>query len=93
MFGVRGAVLSPVNESDNMMLSSYESVGKSIGEEEFLMESDTSRRFLGYDGKTISYKGLGKPAVCNEKIAGNCLKAYGKQNRPCTYYNRCKHEL
>ncbi|MCD7460584.1 hypothetical protein HAX54_043852 [Datura stramonium] len=67
------------------------------GEEEFLMESETSTKLLAAGGSkgstnTLTYKSLDKPPVCNANINGNCIgaKLNGPQ-RPCTYENRCKH--
>ncbi|PHU25406.1 Protein RALF-like 27 [Capsicum chinense] len=45
---------------------------------------------LASDGNTISYKGLQRPPVCNEKIYGNCIGEKNPGQRPCNYYNYCK---
>ncbi|PHT55173.1 SPX domain-containing protein 4 [Capsicum baccatum] len=45
---------------------------------------------LASDGNTISYKGLQRPPVCNEKIYGNCIGEKKPGQRPCNYYNYCK---
>uniref|UniRef100_A0A5B7AML5 Putative RALF-LIKE 27 family protein n=1 Tax=Davidia involucrata TaxID=16924 RepID=A0A5B7AML5_DAVIN len=59
-------------------------------EEEFLMESEVSRRLLAGQPKKLSYKALEKPPVCNPMIYGDCIKSVNGDNRPCTLYNRCK---
>ncbi|ESR44560.1 hypothetical protein CICLE_v10013129mg [Citrus x clementina] len=62
------------------------------GSEEFLMESEVSHRLLAASGgNPISYASLEKPAFCDAKIYGNCIKpTSGNNRRPCTYYNTCK---
>ncbi|MCD7460585.1 hypothetical protein HAX54_043853 [Datura stramonium] len=67
------------------------------GEEEFLMESETSTKLLAAGGRkgstnTLVYPAIQKSKICNAKIIGNCIgaKLNGPQ-RPCTYENRCKH--
>lgn len=61
--------------------------------EEFLMESETSTKLLAGSGNGIDiFKSLEKPAVCNEKITGNCISAKLNGAQPiCDYENRCKH--
>ncbi|KAJ4707264.1 protein RALF-like 27 [Melia azedarach] len=60
-------------------------------EEEFLMDSEVNHRLLaGAGGKPISYRSLERQGFCNAKIYGDCIKAINGDNRPCTYYNRCK---
>ncbi|KAL7141124.1 hypothetical protein ABFS83_08G032800 [Erythranthe nasuta] len=61
--------------------------------EEFLMESETSRRILQAGGKkTITYP-TAKPELpfCDSAVYGSCI---GKDNkiytkRPCGYHNSC----
>ncbi|KAJ4849028.1 hypothetical protein Tsubulata_038057 [Turnera subulata] len=96
MITVRGAMPFPVNESKNLL--SYEgTVGESIGEEEeFSMESETSRRILvPHSNQRITYPAANnKQQICNEPIHGNCLNAIkGVVKRPCTHYNHCKHDI
>lgn len=79
----------PLNANKNIS-SIDDYISESIGEEESLMESEVSRRFLVEDPNYLSYRGLQTQPVCNEKIYGNCLKAVAKDTRPCTEYNRCK---
>ncbi|XP_044506792.1 protein RALF-like 27 [Mangifera indica] len=66
-------------------------IGEEQEEEEFLMESEVSRRLLAASAVNhITFDSLEMPAVCNAKIYGNCIKPISGNNRPCTYYNRCK---
>ena len=65
------------------------------GEEEvFFWEFGIRQRVLaGYPAKSISYRSLEKPPICNANIYGNCIKPIGNGNRPCTVYTRCKRGL
>ncbi|XP_044506794.1 protein RALF-like 27 [Mangifera indica] len=66
-------------------------IGEEQEEEEFLMESEVSRRLLAAPPvNPLSYNALKTKEVCNAKIYGNCIKPISGNNRPCTYYNRCK---
>ncbi|GAA0172037.1 hypothetical protein LIER_25943 [Lithospermum erythrorhizon] len=58
--------------------------------EEFLMESEESRRMLASNGKG-TYAVLDKPPYCNEDVYGSCNKNTKKINKrePCTYANHC----
>ncbi|KAL7141125.1 hypothetical protein ABFS83_08G032900 [Erythranthe nasuta] len=62
------------------------------GGEEFLMESETSRRILQAGGKkTITYPSANpKLPFCDSTVYGSCI---GKDNkiykRPCDYQNTC----
>ncbi|CAK9179477.1 unnamed protein product [Ilex paraguariensis] len=59
-------------------------------DQEFLMESEVSRRILLNNNK-ISSKSLKQTsAVCDTDRYGNCIGPMGKYSRPCTYENRCK---
>ncbi|CAL5342391.1 unnamed protein product [Camellia sinensis] len=61
------------------------------GEEELLMESEMTRRFLASNQKFISLGTLGRPPVCKTMIYGNYIGQANNYKRPCTTYNRCKH--
>ncbi|EYU44218.1 hypothetical protein ABFS82_08G033000 [Erythranthe guttata] len=59
--------------------------------EEFLMESETSRRILQAGKKTITYPSANpKLPFCDSAVYGSCI---GKDNkiykRPCDYQNTC----
>ncbi|KAF5961453.1 hypothetical protein HYC85_002662 [Camellia sinensis] len=55
------------------------------GEEEFLMESETTRRFLA-NNPTIVYKTLQRPAVCTK-----CMDLYNlNKKRGCAIYHDCR---
>lgn len=64
-------------------------------DEELLMESETSRRFLagGRGGKPISYVAIkSKKPFCNTDAYGNCIGERNKYNnkRPCDYTRLCR---
>ncbi|XWS36837.1 hypothetical protein CRYUN_Cryun20dG0120000 [Craigia yunnanensis] len=62
--------------------------------EVFFGEFGIRQRVLaGYPAKSISYRSLEKPPICNANIYGNCIKPIGKGYRPCTVYTRCKRGL
>ena len=59
--------------------------------DEFLMESEVSRRILaGNQAPKLSYRALEKAKTCNAMIYGNCVGKANPSNRPCTLYTRCK---
>ncbi|PIN02613.1 hypothetical protein CDL12_24874 [Handroanthus impetiginosus] len=68
-------------------------IGDCLADEEFLMESETSRRFLAGGGKTITNRALNpRKSACPGNAYGNCgLKENPgyKKRRPCTYKNFC----
>ncbi|KAJ9683069.1 hypothetical protein PVL29_018874 [Vitis rotundifolia] len=61
-----------------------------IGEQEFLIGFEVKGRSLAQNPPYISYGSLQRPAVCNERIYGNCLTPKPGKVRPCSYYDRCK---
>lgn len=65
-------------------------------EEEFLMESEVSRRILAANGRAggINYRGLmGSEMICQSPGRySNCLPTYNILARPCGIENKCKHE-
>ncbi|PIN02615.1 hypothetical protein CDL12_24876 [Handroanthus impetiginosus] len=64
-------------------------------DEEFLMESETSRRFLGGGGDPISNdaQNRNKP-FCNQKLYGNCIGRPNKidTRRGCNY-RTCRRDV
>lgn len=63
-----------------------------IGEEgEPLMESEVSRSLLGTNPGRISYPGMldKSSPFCHATYYSNCIRAIGKDHRPCTVYTRC----
>ncbi|KAL7101059.1 hypothetical protein ACP275_08G033000 [Erythranthe tilingii] len=59
--------------------------------EEFLMESETSRRILQAGKKTITYPSA-KPKLpfCDSTVYGSCIGPDNKiYKRPCDYQNTC----
>jgi hypothetical protein len=62
-----------------------------IGEEgEPLMESEVSRSLLGTNPTRISYPGMqDKSPFCHATYYRDCIRAIGKDHRPCTVYTRC----
>lgn len=62
-------------------------------EEEFLMESEVSRRILAVTkpGKGIGYGGLkGGQVICSSPDRyAKCLPTYNDPKRPCGFENRC----
>ena len=78
---------APANSSAGGVIDEF------IAEEfdEFLMESEVSRRILaGNQRRKLSYAALEKPKVCNALIYGDCVGKANPDNRPCTLYTRCK---
>lgn len=59
-------------------------------EEEFLMDSESSRRIL-LAGKSQTIPVLRKPSFCNRNVHASCIGKESKyyQSRPCTYGNQC----
>ncbi|PIN01951.1 hypothetical protein CDL12_25538 [Handroanthus impetiginosus] len=70
-------------------------IGDCLVDEEFSMESETSRRFLASGGKSISPGALNptKP-FCNRNVYGSCIKGPNKfyNKRPCNYANACARD-
>ncbi|KFK44983.1 hypothetical protein AALP_AA1G328800 [Arabis alpina] len=58
-------------------------------EEEDGVEAVVRRILQG--GNHLSYKGLGRQAVCKGNQYANCIRAVSKKPAPCTLGNRCKH--
>ncbi|PIN01952.1 hypothetical protein CDL12_25539 [Handroanthus impetiginosus] len=61
-------------------------------DEEFLMESETSRRVLAAGRNSITTGSLiqGRP-FCNRNVYGSCVPEPSKYyERPCTYQNLCR---
>ncbi|GMP28627.1 hypothetical protein CsSME_00004093 [Camellia sinensis var. sinensis] len=61
------------------------------GEEVFLMESETTRRFLAYNKDHLSLRAPLRPPVCKTDIYGDCIGQANNYKRPCELRNRCKH--
>ncbi|CAK9158079.1 unnamed protein product [Ilex paraguariensis] len=59
-------------------------------DQEFLMESEVSRRILGDGGKLTSLSLMPGSAVCNAELYGNCIKEINGQKGTCTPANRCR---
>ncbi|CAK9170597.1 unnamed protein product, partial [Ilex paraguariensis] len=59
-------------------------------DQEFLMESEVSRRILQTTNKLIVKSLKPGSAVCDPDRYGNCIVQINQYNRPCTYENRCK---
>ncbi|GFY84858.1 hypothetical protein Acr_03g0016390 [Actinidia rufa] len=58
--------------------------------DEFLMESEVSRRILASNQPHLAYGALEKGKACNAMIYGDCVGKANRDNRPCTLYTRCK---
>ncbi|XAR51635.1 hypothetical protein NMG60_11006315 [Bertholletia excelsa] len=65
-------------------------VAEFIRDEEFLMESETTRRILAGQARSITYEALKRPSVCNVFKQGDCSQRYNDRNGQCAFYDRCK---
>ncbi|KAI8029750.1 Protein RALF-like 33 [Camellia lanceoleosa] len=96
-FCICGAALA---KKSNSMISGEcnatiaECIADERGGEEFLMESETTRRFLASPASPVKHIVLqtqGKGPVCKTRLYGNCIGQANNYKRPCDTYNRCKH--
>nr|GMC67372.1 protein RALF-like 27 [Ipomoea batatas] len=58
------------------------------GGEEFLMDSETTRRLLAGEKKPLSYGQLQKPQPCKAYRYGSCLADKVGHKMNCNYYNK-----
>uniref|UniRef100_A0A6N2NDW8 Uncharacterized protein n=1 Tax=Salix viminalis TaxID=40686 RepID=A0A6N2NDW8_SALVM len=56
------------------------------------MESEVHQRLIASQSQFITYPRLEQQPVCKAPIYGNCVKPVNSLSRPCTVYNRCKHD-
>ncbi|KAI3856189.1 hypothetical protein MKX03_027771 [Papaver bracteatum] len=96
LIGTSNAVF-PSNSRSNWSDSSF-LIADYNEEEEMLMDSEISRRFLAGAGKHISYDAIAKDAACGgggqgKPYAGKCpdpKKANDNTGRPCSKIYHCR---